>query len=159
MGKPQPFRHLGTIKPRRQSDRALHAYNYLVAWVACGGDKVRVNGEWKQLTRPKIIPEGSPKRLFTYGDLVEAIGDSRQSGRSLAMPLGILARFCLNNGVPLINTLVVNHEDGRPGLGLISEGDKPLGQQQREALKFDWLNYRAPTSRTLKAIQDSEDED
>lgn len=153
---PQPFRNLRDLSPRRQWDRALHIFNYLSAWICCGADRYIADGDWKILMRPKLIPQGSPNLLFVYGDVAEAIGDSRNAGRTLSEPLGILAKFCAHNEVPLINTLVVNAETGIPGHGVITDGTKSLGDQQREALEFDWLNYRSPTTRTLKAIQESD---
>jgi hypothetical protein len=90
--------------------------------------------------------------LITYGDLAEAMGMDRRAGRTLARPLWIIGRICLDNDVPALNSIVVNAKDNEPGSGVIHHSTRSVTQEQKAVAKFDWFTIRPPSTGMLRRV-------
>jgi len=63
---------------------------------------------WQILVQHATNAPNPDAARITYGDVAEAIGYSRQAGRSLRRALGLIGWWCLDQGHPALNCLVVN---------------------------------------------------
>jgi hypothetical protein len=90
-------------------------------------------------------------KTIEYGDLAESLGYDRKAGITLSRPLGIVGEFCKANGLPALNSIVVDRH-GSPGDGVVLNDGKTLAEVQRAVLETNWFTYRAPTSGTLRKV-------
>ena len=59
-------------------------------------------------------------RLLTYGDLAKKMGISPKAAIGLGRELGIVGVYCLQNGLPALNCIVVSQQTGAPGHGVVA---------------------------------------
>jgi hypothetical protein len=119
------------------------------------GDRVYVRAQqvWLALVMFVMSRDNSEKTM-TYGALAEKLGLDKRAAIGLGRELGILGYFCKLNDLPAINSIVVNHQTGLPGAGVVVRDGKTFRQEQAETLKFNWLQIRVPTTGTLRQIWD-----
>jgi hypothetical protein len=88
---------------------------------------------------------------ITYGDVAEAINYSRQAGRALRRPLGLIGWWCLDRGYPALNCLVVNQETMECGeSAVVTEGFTPQEERERIVI-FNWHGVQQPIAAQLRA--------
>jgi hypothetical protein len=102
--------------------------------------------------------DGVENVLITYGDLAQAMGMSAQAGRTLARPLWILGRLCLENGIPALNAIVINARELKPGKGVVHHVDRTVTEEQAAVAGFDWFSVRPPTTGMLRRIWEGIDQ-
>lgn len=91
-------------------------------------------------------------RLLTYGELAERMGLDRRAGIGLGPALGIIGEYCKLNGLPCMSTLVVSEATGVPGDGVVVRQGRNYRDDQRDAVRVNWFNYRIPTSGTFRQV-------
>jgi hypothetical protein len=94
----------------------------------------------------------SDPKTLTYGELADKMGLPVQSAVGLGRELGIVGIYCTQNGLPAINSIVVNQETGVPGSGVVVRAGKTWRDEQRETLRKNWFEYRVPTSGTFRQV-------
>lgn len=121
------------------------------------GDRINVQAQriWLILT---AFVSGATRRTgddrtITYGDLARRMGyaDGR-AGHTLGRQLGIVGNCCLRNGLPALNSIVVNATTGAPGHDVVLTGGRTVAQEQRAVFRQDWHAVGVPTTGMLRAI-------
>ena len=98
-------------------------------------------------TNPRILD----KRLITYGELAEIMGEEdRHAARRASIAVGFVARYCRLNDLPMLNCIVVGKEEGpektrEPGDRALTRDGKTFQQEQYDVVKTDWFKLRVPT--------------
>ena len=91
-------------------------------------------------------------QTVTYGDLSRMMGYGGRSARATIKPVALIAKFCLDNGLPQLNALVVNAATGVPGDEVIlKEGDTSPSAQQR-AFNYAWYEVRVPSPGSFRRV-------
>lgn len=75
---------------------------------------------------------------LTYGELAQAMGLSPQAGRTLGRQLGIVGYCCIENGLPALNSIVVNATTGVPGDWVVLSKGNTVAQEQHAVFRQDW---------------------
>jgi hypothetical protein len=88
--------------------------------------------------------------IITYGEAATYMGYPPNAGRTLGRPLGIISNFCSQNGIPRLNSIVVDFETGTPGDGIPVDFKGTFEDMQKEVFKYDWFGVIAPTRRSLR---------
>ena len=120
-------------RPARRHEQAHQMWMILSAYVA-----LECKGKLKR------------KGIITYGELASKMGYPVQAGYTLSEPLGMIARFCMSENLPLLNTVVVSLENGEPGTDVIFDPSQSLRKQQKKVKKFDWFSIRPPSLRAIR---------
>jgi hypothetical protein len=89
---------------------------------------------------------------LTYGELAAHMGMDRRAGIGLHRELGIVGTYCIQNDLPAIGCIVVAQETGVPGPGVISRPGRTWEDDQRDALRTRWFDFRVPTSGTFRQV-------
>ncbi len=92
------------------------------------------------------------ERLLTYGELAERMGEDRRAGVGLGRELGIIGRYCIDNGLPALNCIVVNQATGTPGFNVLTRRNKSWQDEAWETLRTDWFKFRVPTTGTFRQV-------
>jgi hypothetical protein len=121
------------------------------------GDRLHVQAQhvWLILVAFVMHCDRNPRRpsTMTYGDLAGAMGyDSRKAGITLARQLGIVGEYCKANGLPPLNTIVVNQSTGMPGSEVVLRDGHTVRQEQAAVMREDWSGYRVPTTGTFRKV-------
>jgi len=92
-------------------------------------------------------------RTITYGELALRMGyaDGR-AGHTLARQLGIVGYCCLQNGLPALNSIVVNAVTGAPGHDVVLGNGRTVAQEQRAVFRQDWHAVGVPTTGMLRSV-------
>jgi hypothetical protein len=69
-------------------------------------------------------------------------------------PLGYIYDFCKHHKLPLLNTLAISEDTGKPGAP--SETDFDLSTEKARVFVFDWLSHGAPSKQDFEAAQAAE---
>ena len=90
-------------------------------------------------------------RTMTYGELALRLGyaDAR-AGYMLSRQLGIVGNYCLMNGLPALNAIVVNAQTGGPGGDVVLTPGRNFSQEVREIYRQDWYEVGVPSTGTLR---------
>ena len=112
-------------------------------WLILGAHAV-LRGEKKQ--------NGFRRCLLGYGDLAELMGKDRRAGITLTRQLGIVGHYCLEQGLPPLNAIVVNQDTGEPGADVVLTPGNSVKQDQRGVRKYPWFELRPPSVKSLKDI-------
>lgn len=88
----------------------------------------------------------------TYGRLAEKMGMSSKAGVTLGRQLGLIAYFCIENNLPMLNSIVVN-ERGTPG-DECPEAPGGFRDEQKRVLDYSWFEVRVPTTGTFRKVRD-----
>lgn len=82
--------------------------------------------------------------IITYGELADKMGYTPNTGVTLNVCLGVVARFCKANDLPYINAMVVNAETGEPGDEVIWDHNLSIRTERKKIRKFKWQTYEPP---------------
>lgn len=114
------------------------------------GNRVYVRAQQVWLVLVAHVMSGG--ETTTYGDLAEKMGIDRRAAIGLHRELAIVATFCIQNDLPAITCLVIGQDTRAPGPGVISRPGKTWQEDQRDALRTNWFEYRVPTTGTLRQV-------
>ena len=92
--------------------------------------------------------------LITYSELAERMQMNPRAGCTLVIPLGIVGEYCRLNGLPTLNSIVINQTTGAPGDHVLVRDGKTYKEEQREVMRQDWFAYRAPTTGTFRKVRE-----
>ena len=109
--------------------------------------------EWQWRGRSRR-PRRRDDVLITYGELAERMRMDSRAGRTLAISLGIVGEYCRVNGLPTLNSIVVNQETGVPGDHVLVRDGKTYKDEQREVMNTDWFTYRVPTTGAFRKVRE-----
>ena len=112
---------------------------------------VMMEWQWRGRSRQ---PRRRDDVLITYGELAERMGMDSRAGRTLAISLGIVGEYCRVNGLPTLNSIVVNQETGVPGDHVLVRDGKTYNDEQREVMNTDWFTYRVPTTGAFRKVRE-----
>lgn len=121
------------------------------------GDRLHVQAQriWLILVAHVMCSDRDPKAPFTitYGEVALAMGypDAR-AGHTLGRQLGIIAKFCMDNDLPPLNSVVVSKDHGLPGEHVMLREGKTLKHEQAAVMKQDWFAVRVPTTGTFRTV-------
>jgi hypothetical protein len=121
------------------------------------GDRLNVQAQriWLILTSFVSSPlrELDDPKTMTYGELAIRMGyaDGR-AGHTLGRQLGIVGYLCLENGLPALNSIVVNSVTGAPGHDVVLGDSRTVAQEQRAVFRQDWHEVGVPTTAMLRAV-------
>jgi hypothetical protein len=97
--------------------------------------------------------QGRPPTV-TYGELAEAMGKDRQAGRTLTRQLWIIGEYCRENGVPTLNSIVVNRETGMPGHDVVLSSGNTAKAEMRNVSRYKWASVRIPSIAAFRDVWD-----
>jgi len=83
------------------------------------------------------------RETATYTQLNDKI--DRGGARFLAHSLGHLMRWCKNNNLPGLTSLVVDNETGLPAEGLTTVEPDKFPAEQQKVFRYDWFSHLPPT--------------
>ena len=92
---------------------------------------------------------------LTYGDLARAMGYDPRAGHTLGGVLGIIGNFCIANGLPPLNAIVVNQHTGAPGAEVVLRTGRTWKQEQAAVMDQEWFRLRVPTSGTFRRVMEA----
>lgn len=98
------------------------------------------------------IRKTTDRKMLTYGDLAELMGYDRRAGHTLARQLGIVGHYCLRNGLPTLNSIVVNQNTGEPGDDVVLTKGRSPKEERRAVMATNWLEYGIPSTGTLRKM-------
>ena len=92
-------------------------------------------------------------QTITYGELAMRMGyaDGR-AGHTLARQLGIVGYCCLENGLPALNSIVVNAVTGAPGHDVVLGNGRTVAKEQRAVFAQDWHAVGVPSTGMLRSV-------
>jgi hypothetical protein len=106
---------------------------------------------WEILVRQATNAPNPDAARITYGAVAEAIGYSRQSGRSLRRALGLIGWWCLDRGYPALNCLVVNHDTMECGESAVHTEGFTTREERERIANFIWRRVQQPIAAQLRA--------
>ena len=122
------------------------------------GDRLPVQAQriWLILTgyvcgRP--APIRASDRTMTYGELAERMGHAdRRAGHMLGRQLGIVGHYCLMNGLPALNAIVVNQDTREPGGDVVLTPKRDFRGEVKAIYQTDWYTVGVPSAGTLRKV-------
>jgi hypothetical protein len=121
------------------------------------GDRLYVQAQRIWLILASFVSgmtRGSTDRTtLSYGELALCMGygDAR-AGHMLGRQLGIVGNYCVLNGLPPLNVIVVNQDTGVPGDEVVLRPGRTVRQEQRAVFSQDWFEVGVPSTGTLRKI-------
>lgn len=98
----------------------------------------------RQIMRILLRREGEPIGYVSVGNAIN------HPYWRLSAPLGLIARYCIEKGLPPLQRLVVNRY-GVPGNGYFDDvGD--LKRALRRVRRKDWTQVHLPSSKELQSL-------
>jgi hypothetical protein len=95
-------------------------------------------------TDPEAIP------TITYGELASHMRYDPRAGRTLSRPLGMVGWFCLDHGLPALNSIVVNATTMKPGHDVVTKPGRNWREEQRLVADLDWWSLRVPAASAFR---------
>jgi hypothetical protein len=81
------------------------------------------------------------QQILSYSMVEKLTGLPRQSiGRRLSS----IQRYCLDEDLPPLTSLVVNEDEGVPGEGFVGAKIDKIFRAQARVFVFDWFNVKIP---------------
>jgi len=80
------------------------------------------------------------------------MGVDPRAAIGLGRELGVVGSYCLKNGLPGLNCLVVAQQTGAPGPGVLVTKGKTWKDDARASLNVNWFEFRVPTTGTLRQV-------
>ena len=116
------------------------------------GDRLHVQAQriWLILTAWAHFRE----KTIEYGELAELMGKNPKAGVTLGRQLGIVGYYCLNNGLPPLNIIVVGQKTGAPGAEAVVTEGKTVRKDQKAVFKTDWFAIRSPSLKDLRETRE-----
>jgi hypothetical protein len=120
------------------------------------GDRVHVQAQRIWLILAGFV-SGSTRKpgdpaTITYGQLAVAMGLDPRAGHTLGRQLGIVGRCCIENGLPALNSVVVNATTGAPGDWVVLSDGNSVEMEQRAVFQQDWYQVGVPTTGMLRKV-------
>jgi hypothetical protein len=106
---------------------------------------------WQILVRQATNSTNPDAARITYGTVAEAMGYSRQAGRSLRRALGLIGWWCLDRGYPALNCLVVNQDTMECGESAVHTEGFTTREERERIVNFNWDRVQPPTAAQLTA--------
>ena len=105
---------------------------------------------WRALQAWQIlISKASDSSIITYGDLANMMGYT--DAHHLDYILSHIQYYCQQDGLPLLNSIVVNQETGLPGEGITVKPEQiPLIHMQ--VFRQNWFDIVPPTISQLMMV-------
>ncbi len=124
------------------------------------GDRLHVQAQriWVILVAHVMHSDRDPENPATicYGDLATTMGyRDRRAGHTLGRQLGIIAKLCVDNDLPPLNSLVVNQSTGLPGDHVMLRPGRSVAEEQAAVMEEDWFSIRVPTTGTFRRVWES----
>lgn len=121
------------------------------------GDRLHIQAQQIWLILAAFVSGPTRKledeKTMTFGKLAEIMGYSdRRAGHTLSRQLGIIGQYCLLNGLPALNAIVVNQSTGVPGDEVVLSKGRTVRQEQKAVMTQDWLQLGVPTTGTLRKV-------
>ncbi len=113
---------------------------------------VMMKSKWREGYKKPCQQDDIP--LINYGDLAKVMGMDPRAGVTLVDALGIVGQYCRLNGLPTLNSIVVNSVTGAPGDHVVVRAGKTYQDEQFEVIKEDWFLWRTPTTGALRKVRD-----
>lgn len=95
------------------------------------------------------------RQTITYGMLSKDQMGGYGSGGILDRPLGCIMRWCEQNDLPPLTSLVVNERTGEPGPGLTSVSGRQWPSAQQSVFNLNWFSIFPPTVEQLQQAGES----
>jgi hypothetical protein len=93
------------------------------------------------------------EKLLTYGELAQLMGYSdKRAERFLSRQLEIVGQYCVRNGLPALNSIVVHQTTGAPGDDVVLTKGHTVRQEQKAVMATDWFELGVPTTGTLRKV-------
>jgi hypothetical protein len=93
------------------------------------------------------------RQTLTYGELALRMGyEDARAGHVLGRQLGIVGNYCVMNGLPPLNVIVVDQETNQPGSGVVVRPGRTVRQEQRAVHQQDWFEVGVPSTGTLRKV-------
>lgn len=90
--------------------------------------------------------------LVTYGALAELMGKPRRAGVTFTRQLGIIGKYCEENGLPALNAIVISGRWGEPGEYVLLAKSDDVQAEIEMVLEEAWLSIRPPTINQLRGV-------
>jgi hypothetical protein len=90
-------------------------------------------------------------RLVSYSECCKHMG--YKGAGVLGGTLATIAWWCKDNDLPAITSIVVNHEDGKPGPGFTFAKDIP--SEQWKVFTKNWHEFMPPSLKDLRASREA----
>jgi hypothetical protein len=100
----------------------------------------------------QVSGAGPKAARITYGDLAEVMGKPRQAGRTLTRQLWMIGEYCKFNGLPTLNSIVVNQDTGVPGHDVVLSSGNSVAQEMTNVARFNWASVRIPSTATFRDV-------
>ena len=81
-----------------------------------------------------LIAAAHERRILTYGHIAKLLGFG--GATVVSQFLGLIMRYCADNGLPPLTVLVVNKETGLPGEGLTTLEE--INKDREAVFNHDW---------------------
>jgi hypothetical protein len=95
-------------------------------------------------------------KTITYESLAELMGyETSLAAHTLAKPLELIGRLCLQSGLPPLNVIVVSKETRMPGAEVLLSPGSSVVEDQAAVAKVDWYSWRTPSANLFRAIWES----
>lgn len=91
--------------------------------------------------------------LISYKELAALMGRPGQQ-HVLGRQLGIIGIYCLMNGLPALNAVVVGEKHEEPGDGVIVGDGRSWREEMDKVHAQDWFELRPPTVGALRKVYD-----
>ena len=99
-----------------------------------------------------LVGKAANMQLTTYKEIRDILGF--KGSYVLGKPLGHIACYCNQNGLPGLTTIVVNEEGGVPGEGIPVSGIESV---RMKVYKYKWYKLVPPSPEQLKEAWDNPD--
>lgn len=92
-------------------------------------------------------------RTIAYGTLATLMGyGDPRAGHTLSRQLGIVGHCCLQEGLPALNSIVVNGVTGLPGHDVVLSRGRSVAEEQVAVFDQDWYRVGVPTTGMLRRV-------
>lgn len=78
--------------------------------------------------------------------------EDTRAGYTLSRQLGIVGTYCVMNGLPALNAIVVNATTNVPGEDVVLSPGRTFPQELRAIYRQDWYAVGVPTTGTLRKV-------
>lgn len=95
-----------------------------------------------------LIGAAMNRQTFTYSGLATVMFKREASG-VLSGILGRIAKYCDDNDLPQLNTIVVGKDRGTPGVDIPLDRDK-IDATREKVYQYDWYDIYVPQAEELK---------
>jgi hypothetical protein len=91
-----------------------------------------------------LVLAAKTQTVLSYGMVAKMTGLANEHPD----PLGYIAFYCMKNKLPLLSSLEVDQESGRPAADFYEKED--IEAEHRRCFVYDWLTHGVPTIEQLE---------